>query len=297
MRAATSARSSSRIRSVRSTVSCHTHGPTTRSSAPATAPGARKPPLAPRRPRKITAPAISSATPTRGSEPPGRSDPPAASNGDQTRDEQRRPEQRRSRQAEREKNRGRRHREQGRRRQRPPAPRVDPQCEIEEDAGPAGESEDREDQPHEGRVDGESCCDAAAHARDNAVVGAALEEQRAQRSASTNDGDLPEPDGRVDHVAAPSAGLHDRVPPRILPAEHVHVSQLRPRIDLNGNTSGGRRSAARRRRPWRSRSTVSGRAGSPTGRSSDSPRRAGRTARLRLRSTASRHGRRLRRRG
>ena len=213
IRAATSARSSSRIRSVRSTVSCHTHGPTTRSSAPATAPGARKPPLAPRRPRKITAPAISNATPSRGSEPPGRSEPPAARTVTRPGDEQRRPEQRRSRQAEREEDRARRDREQGRRRQRAPAPRVDPQREIDEDAGPARESEDREDQPHEGRVDGESCCDAAAHARDHAVVAAALEQQCAQRSASTNDGDLPEPDCRVDHVAAPSAGLDDRVPP------------------------------------------------------------------------------------
>src|SRR4051812_14103455 len=65
------------MRSVRSPVSCQSQGPTTSTSAPATAPGTMnafvEPPLCP---RKITAPAIRRATPRRGSEPPGRREPP-----------------------------------------------------------------------------------------------------------------------------------------------------------------------------------------------------------------------------
>src|SRR5689334_8674662 len=76
MRAAISARSSSRMRSARSVVSCQIHGPITSTSAPTTAPGAINGPDAPWRLRKMTAPALASTTPSTGSVPPARIDPP-----------------------------------------------------------------------------------------------------------------------------------------------------------------------------------------------------------------------------
>jgi hypothetical protein len=65
-----------RIRSARSVVSCHTHGPTTSTNAPTTAPGTMNGPDEPLVPRKITAPASRSVTPSTGRDPPGRSEPP-----------------------------------------------------------------------------------------------------------------------------------------------------------------------------------------------------------------------------
>ena len=58
----------------------------------------------------------------------------------------------------------------------PPA-RPDPEGEIEEDPRPAGQREEREDQAHERRIDGERVRDAAADAGDDAVVLAALERE------------------------------------------------------------------------------------------------------------------------
>ncbi len=165
--------------------------------------------------RKMTAPASKSVTPRIGSDPPGRREPPrmatvanpATSNVAPTTAVVERPSARSSiapaaamRAAAPQ--------------VRHPSPYV-PEGEVEEDAGATGECEEREDKTDECRIDAEACGQPPAHPGDDAVMFAALEEQRrhlAHRMART--------------MSTRPAPTSRRSPSR--PPEPVLTSALRP---------------------------------------------------------------------
>ena len=62
-----------------------------------------------------------------------------------------------------------------------PAARPDPEREVEKDPGAARQREEREDEPHERRIDAERVRDAAADAGDDAVAFAPLEAEDGNR--------------------------------------------------------------------------------------------------------------------
>ena len=106
-----------------------------------------------------------------------------------------------------------------------------PKSEVEEDPGPAGQRQEREDEPDEGGVDPEGLRDARADPRDHPLVGARGE--RAQRHAASSYGALdanrPRADVRVEHEdAVPGLGDVDvRVAAVVDGAEDLDASRLR----------------------------------------------------------------------
>ena len=221
------------------TASCHSQGPKTSRSAPPTAPGAMSELDAPTWPRRITAPAIISAIPSRGSEPPGRSEPPRARTTARPATSRPAPRTRRLPRARaRTGRRRRRRRTAARPTQRRPAAAVDPEREVEEDPGAAREREQREDEPHEGRVDGERRRDPAADAREHAVVLAAPERQGGSLGHLARTTSIRPAPTLASITNRPAADVDAGVPAVVVAAEHVDLADLGVRVDLDVGVPG-----------------------------------------------------------